>query len=230
MLLPANKQPKHGARIRASELVDGVDRLHVVHTLTTGTGATAGAEASFSESSDNTIAFIRDTLSVPDSTARYAESARILFSDRARDLDRPDTWAVLPNMLCVASDPLRRCLEVESCFGGKKSPLSANLRRLHMKFSPIVAARGTDASSKRRSFYSRSRPCGASRLERSASEEAALRESRWTPSRCAAQIMQLECPEYVRSPFKSREEYVSMIMAFIHLPEYKGEMRRRHKK
>ena len=79
MLMSVNKQPKRGARIRASELVDGVDRLHVVHTLTTGAGETDGAKASFIESRDNTITFIRDTLSVPDSTARYAEAVRILF-------------------------------------------------------------------------------------------------------------------------------------------------------
>ena len=114
-----NRKPKHGARIRASELVDGIGRFHVVHTLTPGTGATAGAKASISESRENTIAFIRDTLSVPDSSTRYAEDVRILFSDRARDLDHMDTQAALPNLLCVASDPLRRCIDVEACFGGK---------------------------------------------------------------------------------------------------------------
>ena len=118
ILMSVNKQPKRGARTRASELIDGVDRLRVVHTLTTqvtdGAGATAGAKAAFSESRDNTISFIGDTLSVPDSAARYAEAVRILPPDRALDLEHLDTWAVLPNILCVAIGPLRRCAEVES--------------------------------------------------------------------------------------------------------------------
>ena len=97
-----------------------------------------------------------------------------------------------------------------------------------MKFHPIEAAGRTDESSKSRSFYS-SRPDGASRLERGASGQATLRGSKWTPSRGAAKVMELESPEYARAPFKPREAYVSTIMAFIHLPEYKGQMRRRHK-
>ena len=56
-----------------------------------------------------------------------------------------------------------------------------------------------------------------------------MRGSKWTPSRRAAQVGELEIPEYARAPFKSREQYVSMIMAFLHLPEYKGQMIRRHK-
>ena len=79
MFTSSDKQPKRGARIRESELAGGFDRLHVAHTLTTGVGATAGAKASFSESRDNTTAFIRDTLSVPDSASRYAAAVHILF-------------------------------------------------------------------------------------------------------------------------------------------------------
>ena len=117
-----SKQPNRGAIVRASELADGVDRLRVSHTLTNGAGATAIAKASFIESMGSTISFIRDTLSVPDSAARYAIDFRILFPDRVRDLDRLDTWGVLSNVLCVAGGPLRRRLEIESCYGGGKSP------------------------------------------------------------------------------------------------------------
>ena len=114
MLTSVNKQPKSGARIRASELVDGVGRLRVAHTLTTGAGETAGAKVSFRGNMRKTSSFTRDMRSVPDSAARYAAAVRILFSDRARDLNLLDKWAVLPNSLCVVRDPLRMRLEVES--------------------------------------------------------------------------------------------------------------------
>ena len=107
--------------------------------------------------------------------------------------------------------------------------MSGTFRRLRREFPPIADTEREDASSQFRSFYRRSLQEGPSRLTRSAYGKAEMRESKWTPSRCAANAKELGIPEYARTPFKSREEYVSMIMAFLHLPEYEGQMRRRHK-
>ena len=136
VLMSMTNQPKNGAKMRKSEGNEHPGRLHVAHTLTTGTGATVGRSDEFSESRELTLGFIARILYVSSPDVRPEEHVRIIYSDRARDLDRIDTWGALPNLGAVAIDPLRRCLEIEDCSGGRGASLSSAMRKIHMEFPP----------------------------------------------------------------------------------------------
>ena len=73
-------------------------------------------------------------VSTPD--VRPAEHVRIIHSDRARGLDRIDTWGALPNLDAVASDPPHMCLEIEACSGAQRAALSFALRKIRMELRP----------------------------------------------------------------------------------------------
>ena len=133
VLTPVPIHPKNGADLSRSELKDGLCRIHVVQTLTTGTGAAVGRSSEFSGSSGITIAFIAKSLAEECGATRYTDAVRILFPDRARDLDIADAWGAFPRLRAAASDPHSNGLEVESCTGGKKTSLSSPLRALQTK-------------------------------------------------------------------------------------------------
>ena len=136
VIMPMTNQPKHGAKMRKSEEKERPGRLHVAHTLTTATGATVGWPAEFSKSRKLTLGFIARRLDVSTSDVRPVEHVRILYSYKARGLDRVYSWRAMPNLDAVASDPLHRCLEIEACSGGRRAALSSALRKIHMQLPP----------------------------------------------------------------------------------------------
>ena len=149
MLMSLSGQPKHGAKIQiakretalgAHRKIPETYRRHVVHTLTTVSGATIAASAEYSESRAITADFIRRSLLDESAGDSYLRQVRILYTDRARDFDRADYWAFLPGLLDIARDPTHRCFEVESCSGGKITKLSSALRKVRRKFTPSDTA------------------------------------------------------------------------------------------
>ena len=128
MLMGMTHSPKHGSPVRKYEGQSGLlgrkDRLHVAHTLTTASGSAITASAAFSESREISLDVVKRGVSASDGIASYAGHVRVLYTDRPRDFDHEDTWGVLPGLVAIACDPLHRCLEIESCSGGKITKLS----------------------------------------------------------------------------------------------------------
>ena len=114
-----SSQPKQGAKIRKNEnsrasLNESRERLHVAHTVATADGAAIAASAEFSERQEITIASLKRSLMPRGRDTDYSPSVRLIFTDRARDIDDATTWEAFPNLVAVAAGPLRRCLEVEA--------------------------------------------------------------------------------------------------------------------
>ena len=137
--------PKHGAKFRTARGweagVGGAPsarrcRARVIHTIATYRGATVAAEASFIESRELTLTFIRLGLSYESGGNKYLRQVMIIYTDRERGCDRDDYWHLLPRLQAIASGPLHRCLEMESFPGGEVSKISAPLRGLRRKCPP----------------------------------------------------------------------------------------------
>ena len=67
------------------------------------------------------------------------------------------------------------------------------------------------------------------RLRRTEEEMRTTEQVNWTARRCKKELQVLEDDEYIRRPFESRAEYVSLLTALIRSPEYACQMARRHK-
>ena len=133
-------KPRHGDSVRKYAETDGrsksdaAERLHAVQTLRTLSGATIGSSARRSESRETAL----DSPATALGARRriYAAACEIVFIDRAKDLDPGSTWGYFPNLIAIASDPTRRCMEPESCFGKSRNKMTETLRKCHAKFSP----------------------------------------------------------------------------------------------
>ena len=136
----------------------------------------------------------------------------------------------MPNLDAVASDPLHRCLEIEACSGGRRTALSSALRKIHMKFSPeLPPSRDGDRPAGAPGYYSRTEKGAKTRLRATEEEIRATEIANWTARRCKKELQALDDDEYIRRPFDSRAEYVSLVMELIRSPEYACQMARRHK-
>ena len=159
---------------------------------------------------------------------------RIIYSDRARDLDHIDTWGEFPNLTGVTIDPLHRCLEIEACSGRKKTSLSSALRKIHMEFPPPPPPkhlpRGRSATPpghlditagrQRRTIYVSGIPDGEIRIAEQVTR---------APRRCRKALQIPEDDAYFRRPSESRAEYVSLLTDPLRSPEYASQMTRRYK-
>ena len=191
------------------------------------------AAPEYSEARKNTLQFIRRAVS-EDSGGDYCASCEVLFADRARGLDRADTWRLLPAMRAVASDPLHRVIELESCFGSKRNRLSMALRRCHLKFSPSLSgaqrmptgAYGGPGAT----FYTRRNPDHKERISPSLGGISAQDGKYWSQKKAKKVLKKLESGEYIGEPFASRGEYVELAMAMLTLSDFDGQMGRRGKK
>ena len=154
----------------------------------------------------------------------YSPYARLIFTDRARDLDDATTWEAFPNLVAVAADQLHRCLEVEACSGGKTTRLSALLRKARRKSPPptsaMVATRGS-------LYFSCARDGAHRRLARSKEERKYMDPSYWKPDMREESLAKLE-EDYIRKPFTSRAEYFQVVMALLRSPLFADQMARRH--
>ena len=230
VLMSMTDQPKHGAKMRKSEGEERPGRLHVAHTPTTATGDTVERSAEFGESRQLTLGFIDRSLDVSTSDVRPAEHVCILYSDRVRDLVHVDTLRASPNLDAVASDPLHRCLEIEACPGGRRAALSSALRKIHMKFPPeSPSVREDDRRYGAPWYYSRAEKGAKARLRATEEEIRSAEIANWTARGCKKELQALDDDEYIRRPFDSRAEYVTMVMALPRSPEYACHMERRHK-
>ena len=113
-----SNQPKRGSKIRKREnsrapLTESMGRIHVSHAAATADGAAIASSAEFSDRGEITIAFLKRSPMPRGRDTDYSPSVRLIFTDRARGLDDATTWEAFPNLVAVAADPLRRCLEVE---------------------------------------------------------------------------------------------------------------------
>ena len=141
ILMGLSDHPKRGAKIRrvagaTPAKICELERIHVAHTAATAGGVIISAGAEFSERRDITIEFLKRSLLLSDGAATYANSVRVLFTGRARDIDDESARKVFPCLLAVSSGPLHRCLEIEACPGGEITRLSSLLLMAHRKFSP----------------------------------------------------------------------------------------------
>ena len=162
MMMSFPGRPKQGAQIRSARRgtslwpnrqIPETHRRRVAHTLTTVSGAAIAASSEYSEGRAIAAYFTMRSLREESAGDSYLRHVRILYTGRARDCDRGDYWAVLPGLLAIASDPMRRCFEVESCSGGKITKIPPALRKVRRKFTPSdTAATPRDAVSERGYF------------------------------------------------------------------------------
>ena len=231
-------QQKHGCEIRR---IDGVGRraaidqksgktsAHVAHTLTTAGGATVAATAEYGECRTITIDFIRKSLWGELEGEKYLIQVGIIYTDRARDFDHGAYWSLIPNLTAIASDPRQRCIEVESCSGGKVKRRSAPLRKLHRKFAPSDTTNLKRDSLARSGYFSQRAGGRQGSHVRTCEECRLLENDYWAEERCGRIITQLETEAHVKKPFRKRSEYADLVLALIHSSEHADQMSRRNK-
>ena len=166
-------QPGHGVAIRRKKGGPPKDEIHVVQTLRTRSGCAVGAMGTFSEGS----AFVRSFLKTSLANGGALSQVRLVLTGPRGKLDIASTFALLPQLVCVAADPIHRSLEVETFFGKSRSAVSAALRKLHREFFPNSqwSLDGTGV------FFPRTRNGGRGLILRTAGENVALaRPTGWT--------------------------------------------------
>ena len=233
ILMGLSDQPKHGAKIRKADAINPArprdqERIRAVHTAATSSGAIISASAEFSERRDTTIDFLKRSILLSDGVTSYANSVRVIFTDRARDLDDEATWRAPPCLLAVASGPLHRCLEVEACSGGKITRLSTLLRRAHQKFSPQIQM-GAESRRLSTTYFSTAFSGAKRRIARTRLEISYTQSEYWSEMRCDSALAKLEDKSYVLAPYVSRAEYVGIVSAILHSPKFADQMARRRK-
>ena len=93
------------------------------------------AAPEYSEDRKPTTQFTRRA-AFEESGADYCAMCEVMFTDRDWGLGHADTWLLLPGTGALSRDPLRRVVELESCFGSSRNRLSMALRRFHLKPPP----------------------------------------------------------------------------------------------
>ena len=99
MMMSLAGKPNRGAKIRIAKRETAIGthlkapdtyRRHAVHTLTAASGAAIAESAGYSEIRAITAYFVRRSLLVKSAGDSYLRHVRILYTDRARDIDRDD--------------------------------------------------------------------------------------------------------------------------------------------
>ena len=126
------EQPGHGVAVRRQKGGPPKGEIHVVQTLRTKSGCTCGVMGAFSEGSAFVWSFVKTSLA----GGRALTQVRLFLTDSPGTMDTASMFALLPELVCVAADPPRRALEVETLFGKSRSGVSAALRKLRRKFAP----------------------------------------------------------------------------------------------
>ena len=160
---------------------------------------------------------------------KYLSQVRVIYTDRARDFDRGNYWSLLPKLAAIASDPLHKCLEVESCPGGEMTRLSALLRKIHRKLAPSDMSNIARNSLARSSYFSQRSGGRQGSHVRTCEEDRLLQNENWTEKRCGMILMRLDSDAYVKRPFRKRSEYMELVLALIHSAEHSSQMNRRDK-
>ena len=102
--------------------------------------------------------------------------------------------------------------------------------KIRRGFTPSdTSANGRDDVSKACYFSVRN---GASRenLRNSKEDSILLEEEKWAQSKCDNALRNLGPEKYLRIPFRTRTEYVGLVLALIHSRNYDGQIRRVRRK
>ena len=152
-----------------------------------------------------------------------------MYTDRPRDFDNEETWDVLPGLIAIACDTIHRCVEIESCSGGEITKLSSLLRKIHRKFTPRPGS-GTQVNNEGGPlYYSQRRGCTGGIISKTDDELWLTEEKSRGGDRCNSVLARLEQEDYTSKPFATRVEYVELVMALLHSPDYRDQMRRKNK-